>query len=416
MRLFHYGKVVLKYKLEHLFPKSILKNLGLLRNVFKLDTISGTLPLRIRLALEELGPVFIKLGQLLSTRQDLLGPSFISELQKLQDSVAPIDYKLIVSKFNKLPLFIVDFDPKPSAVGSVAQVYYAKLTSGEDVVIKVIKPGISEVIDQDFKFLKNLSKLLNLRKTFRKLKLDKIINELHDSIQKELDLTIEASSLERFKRNMEQFDFIKVPKVYYVDQNLLVMERMYGTPIDQKQDLLDQKIDIGKMLNQGLEAFVVQSFYYGFYHADPHPGNVWIDKDGNRIYLDFGIMGEISKQDRETLLRIAFMLFNKRFDAVKDLVIKAGWANDSLDGMETKLEKVLGSVDVKSTKDFNLSATLSYLLDILNEYDVNMPTHLVLFIKTLVSVDGFAKSLAPSNDVVKSLAPIMVKHFSKFSR
>ena len=182
------------------------------------------------------------------------------------------------------------------------------------------------------------------------------------------------------------------------------------------EDLLDQNIDIVNMLNQGLEAFVVQSFYYGFYHADPHPGNVWIDKEGNRIYLDFGIMGEISKQDRETLLRLAVMLFNKRYNAVKELILNAGWTTDSLDGLENRLQTVLESVDVKSAKDFSLSVTMSSLIDVLNEYEIDIPTHLVLFVKTLVAVDGFAKSLAPSNDVIKSLIPILVKHFSRFSR
>lgn len=415
MRLFYYGKIILKYKLEHLFPKQVLSNLGILRGIFKIEPVSGPLPLRIRLALEELGPVFIKLGQLLSTRQDILGPSIINELKKLQDSVEPVDYRSVESIIKKIPLAI-NLDPLPAAVGSVAQVYYAKLDSNENVVVKILKPGINSTIEQDFKFLKNSSKLFKIIKTLRRLKLDKIVDELHASIKKELDLTIEAQSLDRFKHNMQQFDFIKVPKVYYVDKDVLIMERMYGTPIDQKQDLLDQNIDIVKMLNQGLEAFVVQSFYYGFYHADPHPGNVWIDKDGNRIYLDFGIMGEISKQDRETLLRLAVMLFNKRYNAVKELILNAGWTTDSLDGLENRLQTVLESVDVKSAKDFSLSVTMSSLIDVLNEYEIDIPTHLVLFVKTLVAVDGFAKSLAPSNDVIKSLIPILVKHFSRFSR
>ena len=415
MRLFYYGKIILRYKLEHLFPKQVLSNLGILRGIFKIEPVSGPLPLRIRLALEELGPVFIKLGQLLSTRQDILGPSIINELKKLQDSVEPVDYRSVESIIKKIPLAI-NLDPLPAAVGSVAQVYYAKLECNENVVVKVLKPGINATIEQDFKFLKNSSKLFKIIKTLRRLKLDKIVDELHASIKKELDLTIEAQSLDRFKHNMQQFDFIKVPKVYYVDKDVLIMERMYGTPIDQKQDLLDQNIDIEKMLNQGLEAFVVQSFYYGFYHADPHPGNVWIDKDGNRIYLDFGIMGEISKQDRETLLRLAVMLFNKRYNAVKELILNAGWTTDSLDGLENRLQTVLESVDVKSAKDFSLSVTMSSLIDVLNEYEIDIPTHLVLFVKTLVAVDGFAKSLAPSNDVIKSLIPILVKHFSRFSR
>ncbi len=415
MRLFYYGKVILKYKLEHLFPRQVLSNLGILRGIFKIEPITGPLPLRIRLALEELGPVFIKLGQLLSTRQDILGPSIINELKKLQDPVEPVDYRSVEPIIKKIPLAL-QLDPTPAAVGSVAQVYHAKLNSGDDVVVKILKPNINSIIEQDFKFLKNSSKLFKIVKTFRRLKIDKIIDELHVSIKKELDLTIEAQSIERFRHNMQQFNFIKVPKVYYADKDVLIMERMYGIPIDQKEDLLDQNIDIVNMLNQGLEAFVVQSFYYGFYHADPHPGNVWIDKEGNRIYLDFGIMGEISRQDRETLLRLAVMLFNKRYNAVKELVLNAGWASNSLDGLEIKLETVLKSVNVKAAKDFSLSTTLSNLIDVLNEYEVDIPTHLVLFIKTLVAVDGFAKSLAPSNDVIKSLIPILVKHFSKFSR
>jgi len=414
LRLLYYGKIIIKYKLEHLFPKQVLSGLGLLRGLFNIEPVPGPLPLRIRLALEELGPVFIKFGQLLSTRHDILNPSIINELKKLQDSVQPVDYSSIAPTIKKIPLAL-HVDILPAAVGSVAQVYYAKLNSNKDVVVKVIKPGIDLTIEEDFKFLKHSSKLFKLVRTFRKLKLDKIIDELHTSIKKELDLAVEAQSVERFQKNMQKFDFIKIPKVFYADKNVLVLERMYGVPIDQKQDLLDQNIDIVKMLNQGLEAFVVQAFYYGFYHADPHPGNVWIDENGNRIYLDFGIMGEISKEDRETILRISVMLFNKRYKAVKDLIKNAGWTNSSLDGIELSLENILKDLNVKTAREFNIAKSLSSLVSVLNTYDVDIPTHLVLFIKTLVAVDGFNKLLAPSNDVIKSLIPILVKHFSRFS-
>lgn len=416
MRLFQYGKVVLKYKLEHLFPKLILKNIGFIRNIFKTETVSGPLPYRIRKAIEELGPVYIKLGQLLSTRQDVLGTAFINELKLLQDNVDPINYKLFQSKLDAITIKLHDIDTIPAAVGSVAQVHYAKLESGREVVIKIIKPGIDILIDQDFKLLKNFSHLIKLSKKFKKIKLDKIIDELHLSIKKELDLIIESNNIKQFRHNMRQFDFIKIPEVFYADKDVIVLERMYGIPIDQKQDLLDQQVDIVKMLNQGLEAFVVQAFYYGFYHADPHPGNVWIDKDGNRIYLDFGIMGKISKQDRETILRLAVMLFNKRYDAVKELIKNAGWADNELNGIESQLEKIFQGVNLKTVKEFDLAKTMSNLLDILNIYDVDIPTHLVLFIKTLIVVDGFTKTLAPSNDVIKSLIPILIKHFSRFSR
>jgi ubiquinone biosynthesis protein len=415
LRLADYGKVILKYKLEHLFTKQILKNIGFIRNFFKIDSVSGPLPYRIRKALEELGPVYIKLGQLLSTRQDLLGPSFINELKLLQDNVDPINYKLFQSKLDAITIKLHDIDTIPAAVGSVAQVYYAKLESGREVVIKIIKPGIDILIEQDFKLLKNFSHLVKLSNKFKKIKLDKIIDELHLSIKQELDLVIESNNIKQFRDNMRQFNFIKIPEVFYADKDVIILERMYGIPIDQKQDLLDQQIDIVKMLNQGLEVFFVQAFYYGFYHADPHPGNVWIDKDGNRIYLDFGIMGKISKQDRETILRLIIMLFSKRYDAVKELIKNAGWADNELDGIELQLEKIFQGVNLKTVKDLNLSRTMSDLLDLLNTYDVNTPTHLVLFIKTLAVVDGFHKTLAPSHDVIKSVIPILTKHFSRFS-
>ena len=415
MRLFQYSKVILKYRLEHLFPNYLLKNISFIRNIFKIETVSGPLPYRIRKALEELGPVYIKIGQLLSTRHDIFGAAFINELKLLQDKVEPIDYKLFQVKLDSIPIKLCNIDTTPAAVGSIAQVYYAKLESGKEVVVKIIKPGIDILIEQDFKFLKNSSHLIKLFKLFRKIKLDIIIDELHLSIKKELDLIIESKSMEKFRSNMQQFDFIKIPEVFYADKDVLILERMYGIPIDQKQDLLDQHINIIKILNQGLEAFIVQAFYYGFYHADPHPGNLWIDKDGNRIYLDFGIMGNIDKKDREVILRLAIMLYNKKYRDVKELVKNSGWANSDLTDIELQLEKIFQNVNLKTVGEFDLAKTMSNLLDVLNMYDINMPTHLVLFIKTLIALDGFNKTLAPSEDVVKSIIPILTKHFSRFS-
>jgi ubiquinone biosynthesis protein len=416
LRVLEYFRILLKYRLEHLIPNQILKNLGLFRSVFKITPVTGPLPFRIRKALEEGGPVFIKLGQLMSTRQDVFGPSIINELKLLQDNVSPVDYKQIKPLIESIPLEFKQIDNDPAAVGSVAQVYFATLHDGTEVAIKIIKPNIDHIIDEDFKFLKKSSELLNLIKSLRKVKLPVIINELHQSIKKELDLNVEKNNIERFTRQMQKFDFIKIPKVFYSSKNVLILERMYGTPIDQKQDLINKNIDIVKMLNQGLEAFIVQSFYYGFYHADPHPGNVWIDDSGKRIYLDFGIMGEINKQDRETILRLLVMIYNKKYSSIKDLIKSSGWTDSNLEGIETDLEKMILTLNVKSAKELDIAGILSKLLDVLNVYDVNIPAHMILFIKTLVAVDGFSKSLAPSNDVIKSLIPIIVKHFSKFSR
>lgn len=416
MRSLEYCKVILKYRLEHLIPKQAFRDLTLVRKIFNIEPVTGPLPFRIRKALEELGPVFIKLGQILSVRQDLFGTTITSELKNLQDNVAPLDFKLFKKQIESIPLEFLNIDSTPLAVGSIAQVYSATLKTGEQVVIKIIKPNIVDTIEKDFQFLKRSSSLLSLYRPFRKIKIPLVIEQLYSTIKSEVNLTNESNNIEKFASQMQQFSFIKTPKVYFRSEDVLVLERMYGTPIDQKEDLINQGIDLKQVLTNGTEAFIVQAFYYGFYHADPHPGNLWIDRDGNRIYLDFGIMGSITKEDRTLLIKLMIALHLKKYSDIKKLIIDAKWAHGNLDDVDKDFEEIFLNFNNKQIKDISLLNNLNKVLEILVKYDVEVPHQFTLLVKTLITLDGFTKSLGADYNLVKSIIPVINKHFLKFSR
>jgi len=420
--------VVIKYRLDEYLFRGAKTRLLLfagqsIRSVFAHKHIDGSVGYRIRKALEELGPVYVKFGQMLSARSDIVPPSIVKELELLRESVKPFDSHTAVKILEddlglSLDEMFSSFDLTPVAAGSVAQVHYAVLITGESVAVKILRPNIETQIKKDIALFRQAVSLVEIYKPdIKKIKISKIIDELSVSILSELDLRKEAASIMRFNENMQEFTYIHVPRVYsqWSGKNTLTMERMQGTPINHVDDLRAQGVDIDKLVSQGLESLMVQIFRDGFFHADQHPGNLWIKPDGTRIYLDFGIMGELSTQDRTTLLKILFALYTNNIKKVISLITEAGWL--TLTTNSTEIEQALQTVSQtivnRRQQDFSLGKVVTDLFRSLESFDVTVPYQFTLLAKTILVVEGVSKQIAPNLNIQSLAGPVLLKHFAE---
>jgi ubiquinone biosynthesis protein len=418
--------VVIKYRLdEYLFRGAKTRLLLLagksIRSIFTHKFVDGAVGYRIRKALEELGPVYVKFGQMLSSRPDIIPPSIVKELELLRESVEPFDshtaVKILEDELGApLDEIFSSFDLAPIAAGSMAQVHYAELITGEPVAVKILRPNIETQIKKDITLFRQVVSLVEIYKPdIKKIKLSKIIDELSVSILAELDLRKEAASIMRFSENMQKFTYIHVPRIYsqWSGKNILTMERMQGTPINHVDDLREQGVDIDKLVSQGLESLMVQIFRDGFFHADQHPGNLWIKPDGTRIYLDFGIMGELSTQDRTTLLKILFALYTNNIKKIISLITEAGWLTLTTNSteIENALQTVSQSIVNRRQKDFSLGRVVTELFRSLEKVDVSVPYQFTLLAKTILVVEGVSKQIAPNLNIQSLAEPILLRHF-----
>ena len=427
MRISDIIGVVIKYRLdEYLFRGAKTRLLLLagqsIRSVFAHKPIDGTVGYRIRKALEELGPVYVKFGQMLSARPDIVPPSIVKELELLRESVQPFDSHTAVKILEddlglSLNQIFSSFDLTPVAAGSVAQVHYAELITGEHVAVKILRPNIEIQIKKDITLFRQVVSLVEIYKSdVKKLKISKIIDELSQSILAELDLRKEAVSNTRFAENMQEFTYIHVPQVYHQwsSKNILTMERMQGIPINHVDDLRAQGVDIDKLVSQGLESLMMQIFRDGFFHADQHPGNLWVKPDGTRIYLDFGIMGELSTQDRTTLLKILFALYTNNTKKIISLITEAGWLTLTTPSLEIEnaLQKVSQTIANRQQQEFSLGKVVTDLFRSLESFDVAVPYQFTLLAKTILVVEGVSKQIAPNLNIQKLAEPVLLKHFA----
>jgi len=388
------------------------------RKLFQVQPL-GPVGQRLRLALQELGPVFIKFGQIASTRRDLLSEDIADELAKLKDSVDPISSSTVVSIIeNELgkPIneLFLEFSMEPLAAASVAQVHAAKLHTGDNVVVKVLRPDIKTVIESDLQMFKDLIASLQFFKNNVKLfNLLGMIAELETSILQELDLELEATNADRFRENLREFSSVKIPIIYksFSTKQVLVMERMYGTPIDHIDDLATKGIDLKLIARQGLELLILQIFRDRFFHADQHSGNVWITDTGDCVFLDFGIMGELSKDDRDTAAGLVRALFTKNYEEFVEVQIRAGWVPESAD--KDAIRKSFKNINGLFIKG-SLATAFRRLLNLGEKHGIKVPVQFTLLVKTLIAVEGVAKTVDPSIDIGKAATPIIIKHFSKW--
>lgn len=428
LRIIDVLQVIVKYNLEeHLFQNSNFKLLSIARvsvkNLFGIKTPHGTFGHRLRCALEELGPVFTKFGQMLSSRPDLIPLSVVKELKFLRESVKPFSEhdveKIIELELkNSTEKIFKNFDKSPIAAGSVAQVHYAELYTGESVAVKILRPGIERVIKKDIELFRNILQLIFLyNKNLKKIKIEKILDELANSLILELDLLLESDHMKKFSSNMKNVPYVYIPKVYdkYTTKNILVMERMYGIPIDQKQQLIDQGVNIELVVQQGVEVMMLQLFRDGFFHADQHPGNLWIKPDGSRIYLDFGIVGSITEEDRKSLLQILFFLYSKNNKKTIEKLIDAGWLNrnQNLEQLEIDLIHIAQLFVNRKQKDFSIGNVLNKFFNLVESYQGNVPYQFTLLVKTILVTEGLVKQLTPYLNIQSIAEPVLLKFFTK---
>lgn len=378
---------------------------------------------RLRLALETLGPIFVKFGQMLSTRRDLIPPDIADELAKLQDQVPPFSYmaveKVITSSFNQpMSQLFSQFDETPIASASVAQVHFAHLPDGKEVAVKVLRPSIEKTIAQDLRLMDTMAWLAQAISTdAKKLKPREIVAEFARHTQSELDLTLEAANCSLLGRNFADKSMLIVPEVHWdwCRKEVMVMQRMHGTPINQRKTLETKGINIPKLASDGVEIFFTQVFRDGFFHADMHPGNIQIADDGKYIALDFGIMGSLNDTDKYYLARNFLAFFNRDYRDVAQAHIDSGWvpADTKREELETAVRAICEPIFNKPLKDISFARTLLSLFQMARRFGVIIQPQLIMLQKTLLNIEGLGRELDPDLDLWKSAQPFLTRWMSE---
>lgn len=378
---------------------------------------------RLRLALETLGPIFVKFGQMLSTRRDLIPADIADELAKLQDQVPPFTFsevdKVIVGAFNQpLSQLFSQFDEIPIASASVAQVHFAHLPDGKEVAVKVLRPNIEKTIAQDLRLMDTIAWLGQAISTeIKKLKPREIVAEFARHTESELDLTLEAANCSLLGRNFEDKSMLIVPEVHWdwCRKEVMVMQRMHGTPISQRERLAAKGINIPKLASDGVEIFFTQVFRDGFFHADMHPGNIQIADNGKYIALDFGIMGSLNDTDKYYLARNFLAFFNRDYRDVAQAHIDSGWvpADTKREELETAVRAICEPIFNKPLKDISFARTLLSLFQMARRFGVIIQPQLIMLQKTLLNIEGLGRELDPNLDLWKSAQPFLTRWMSE---
>ena len=389
---------------------------------------------RIRLALEELGPVFVKLGQALSTRPDLLPEDIALELTKLQDQVPPFSGKQALAIIHDA--YGEDFDDifesvseTPMASASVAQVHEAQLKAGlaivgqngeqqSQVIIKVLRPGITEVIESDLRVMYTFAGLLQKHwargQQFRPLD---VIKEYDHTIHDELDLRTEAANGARMGANFEESELIYVPRIYwdYTKQNVLVMERIYGTSIREIETLKDKGHDLKRLAEDGVETFFKQAFEDNFFHADMHAGNIFVSEEGRWIAIDFGIMGTLDEQDKQYLGQMLLGFFNRDYHSIAQAHLRAGWvpAGTRVEEFEQAIRVVCEPIFAKPISEISFGNVLVQLFQTVRRFEMPVQPQLVLLYKTLLNIEGLGRQLYPQLNLWDTAKPFLEQWMKK---
>ncbi|WP_426480240.1 ABC1 kinase family protein [Chryseobacterium sp. R2ACT005] len=382
----------------------------------------GTVYERIRLALEELGPTFVKLGQTFSNREDLLPPELIQELQKLQDKVETVDMDVeeaLESEFNiSVKDCFREIQKQPLATASIAQVYKAILLDGSPVILKLRKPDVQSVIEDDLLLIKDIEKLISAYSEIgEKLNLKQAISTFERSLLEEVSLTNERNNILQFRLNFKNNKETYVPKVYeeFSNNNILCMEFIDGIKVTDKSVLLANDISPVKVSEAGLRLFVSQILDYGFFHADPHAGNILVKKDGKIVFIDFGAVGKIQPNDKEILenLIVSFVAKNshKIVRSLKKMAISYEIPDERR--FENDVEDILNFVHSSSLQDINVQVIINKMKDILKDNRLYMPDYFYLLFKGISLIEGVGRSINPDLDIVKSLHPYTKKIFTK---
>jgi ubiquinone biosynthesis protein len=382
---------------------------------------------RLRLAVEELGPIFVKFGQAVSTRRDLLPADIADELAKLQDRVPPFDSAVAVAAIEKAfgrPLddLFGSFDPKPLAAASIAQVHVATLKNGPEVVVKILRPGMRESIDLDLEVLDYLAELADRYwGESRRLRPVELVREYRKTILDELDLLREAGNAAQLKRNFAGSSLLYVPEVYWdhCRVNVMVMERIHGVIVSNVGELRARGANIRKLAENGVEIFFTQVFRDNFFHADMHPGNIFvqIDDPENPRYaaVDFGIVGTLQTRDQHYLAENFMAFFDRDYARVAALHVESGWVprGTRVDEFESAVRTVCEPIFNKPLKEISFAQVLLRLFETARRFDMQVQPQLILLQKTLFNIEGLGRQLYPELDLWQTAQPYLRKWMSE---
>lgn len=424
-RLLELWRIAAHYRLDTLFPAEELPEkarhaLSLIRmHPAAWSSRERKNPLKLKEALEEMGPLAIKLGQLLSTRRDLIPPEVLQQLVLLQDRVKPFDNNLAKMRIQEslkadVNTLFARFDEQPLAAASIAQVHTAALHDGREVVVKVTRPNIRQQILQDFEILDWLGAALEKRlEAARALHLSEIIQDYRQIILNELDLTLEADNTRRMRHYFTGSSMMYVPEVYMDSKDVMVAERITGVPISDIATFDRMGMNRADLAEKGLTIFFTQVFRDNFFHADMHPGNVFVEtinpSNPRFIALDCAIMGELSKHDQMTVARMLLAVMNSDFMQLILVVHQAGWIppGTDQDALAREMRRTVGPMVSKPMHELDFAGILIQVMDIARRFHLEIPPQLMLLLKTLVHVEGLGTDLYPELDIWKLAKPIL---------
>lgn len=382
---------------------------------------------RIRLAIEELGPIFVKAGQIISTRRDLIPDDIAIELSKLQDRVPPFpgeQAKKIVEQALNCPthLAFAEFDINALASASIAQVHAATLLTGEAVVVKVLRPNIKKMIDGDIDLLMTLAKIAEKYwYRARHFKPKQLVSEVAQTLYDELDLTREGANASQLRRNFANSSLLQVPKIFwhFSRSNILVMERIYGIPVHDIEALKKSGVNMLKLAERWVEIFFTQVFRDSFFHADLHPGNIFVSaidpENPTYIAVDFGIVGSLNHNDKRYLAENMIAFFKRDYQRVAELHIACGWLppNTRIDQFEGAIRSVSEPIFEQPLRDISFGQLLLRLFQVAGRFNINIQPQLILLQKSLLSIEGLSRQLAPDLDLWGAATPQIEKWLKK---
>ena len=372
---------------------------------------------RLRLALEELGPIFIKFGQMLSTRPDLVPEDIVVELSRLQDRVPPFPGQqavaLIEAAYDKpLSQAFRTFDTTPVASASVAQVHFATLHDGTEVAVKVLRPGIEIILRRDLALLQTLAQLaVRYWPDARRLRPLEVVKEYEKIVYDEMDLAHEAANASQLRTNFQDSTLLYVPRVFwdYTRRSVMVMERITGVPISNREALIANGVDLRKLAHNGVEIFFTQAFRDGFFHADMHPGNIFVSFTGQYRAVDFGIMGTLSADDKYYLAENILGFLNRDYRSIAEAHVRAGWVpkETRVDELEGAIRTVCEPIFAKPIKDISFGRLLMSLFQTARRFNMEVQPQLVLLQKTLFNIEGLGRRLYPDLDLWITAKPFL---------
>ncbi|MDG2460677.1 MAG: ubiquinone biosynthesis regulatory protein kinase UbiB [Luminiphilus sp.] len=424
-RLIALYRTAARYQLDELLPSDQRPRLlSLILRIFPVLSVPANTPRgeRLRRAMEDLGPVFIKFGQLLSTRRDLLPLDIADELAKLQDQVPPFPAKEAIQRIETalgrdLNECFAEFEANPLAAASVAQVHGARLPDGSDVVVKVLRPGIERVIDQDLKILRHVAKVLARWSSFSRLKPVEVVKEYDRIIRAELDLRREAANASQLKRHFQSGELVYVPEMNWslTCEAVMVSERIYGVPVSDIDTLRGKQVDLKLLAERGVEIFFTQVFRDSFFHADMHPGNIFVDctqpENPRYMAVDCAIVGQLDEHDLYYLARNLLAIFHQDYRLCAKLHIECGWVphETPIAEFEAAMRTLCEPVFERPLEEISFAHMLVNLFRTAGQFDMQVQPQLVLLQKTLLNIEGLGRQLYPQLNLWDTAKPFLEK-------